>query len=110
MDQFRGRAGFGDTVLVFDIDQRHHATYIFGRIGDVDAVYADWDGAKAEPLSRLTRKCADSLDLPPGSMAPKVEAALRFAENTGRPAVVGSLDEAAGLLSGACGTRFGCGS
>ena len=37
-------------------------------------------------------------------MGPKVEAAARFAERTGRRAAIGSLDEAALLLDGIHGT------
>jgi carbamate kinase len=37
-------------------------------------------------------------------MAPKVEAACRFAEATGRPAAIGRLDDAIALLAGTAGT------
>ena len=37
-------------------------------------------------------------------MGPKVEAASRFAEQTGRAAAIGALDEAALLLDGVHGT------
>jgi hypothetical protein len=37
-------------------------------------------------------------------MGPKVEAAARFAEQTGRAAAIGALDEAALLLDGIHGT------
>jgi carbamate kinase len=39
-----------------------------------------------------------------GTMAPKVEAACRFVETTGRRAAIGSLREAAALLRGDAGT------
>jgi carbamate kinase len=39
-----------------------------------------------------------------GSMGPKVEAAARFAEQTGHAAAIGALDEAALLLHGIRGT------
>jgi len=38
-------------------------------------------------------------------MAPKVEAACRFAEATGRPAMIGSLDDAGRVARGEAGTR-----
>ena len=37
-------------------------------------------------------------------MAPKVEAACRFVERTGRVAAIGALDAAARLLDGTVGT------
>ncbi len=41
---------------------------------------------------------------PPGSMGPKVEAAARFALETGRPASIGSLEEAYKVYKGEAGT------
>ncbi|BAA80978.1 carbamate kinase [Aeropyrum pernix K1] len=41
---------------------------------------------------------------PPGSMGPKVEAAISFVERTGKPAVIGSLEEARQVLSLQAGT------
>ncbi len=73
---------------------------------DVDAVHAGWGSGHARALATLDSEEAAELDLPAGSMGPKVEAALGFAERTGRPAVIGSLDGAAGLLTGERGTRI----
>jgi carbamate kinase len=39
-------------------------------------------------------------------MAPKVEAACRFVEATGKRAVIGTLDDAQGLLAGTSGTTI----
>ncbi|BAN90705.1 carbamate kinase [Aeropyrum camini] len=41
---------------------------------------------------------------PPGSMGPKVEAAISFVESTGKPAVIGSLEEARRVLTLEAGT------
>ncbi len=46
------------------------------------------------------------LDLAAGSMGPKVEAALRFVEATGRHAMIGHLQDAAAILDGNVGTRI----
>lgn len=40
----------------------------------------------------------------PGSMGPKVAAAIEFATNTGRPAAIGALADAAAVVNGAAGT------
>jgi carbamate kinase len=37
-------------------------------------------------------------------MGPKIDAACRFAEATGRPAAIGKLADAQGLLAGTAGT------
>ncbi len=41
---------------------------------------------------------------PPGSIGPKVLAAIRFVESTGRAAAIGSLDRAPDVISGSAGT------
>jgi carbamate kinase len=71
---------------------------------DVDAVYRGWGTADAAPIRRATVAEMRALDLAAGSMAPKVEAACRFAERTGRPAAIGALEQAADLLAGTAGT------
>ena len=43
---------------------------------------------------------------PPGSMGPKVEAAIRFLEAGGERATIASLDSAAAALAGRSGTRI----
>ena len=71
---------------------------------DVDGVYLDW----GTPDSRLIRRAhPDQLeprDFAAGSMGPKVTAAVQFARATGGRAVIGSLDDIDGLLSGTSGT------
>ena len=54
---------------------------------------------RADHSRSLTRR-----GVPAGSMGPKVEAACRFVEATGKPAMIGSLDEAGDLLRGKRGT------
>lgn len=72
---------------------------------DVDAVYRNWGGGDARAMASLERTDVAQLGLPAGSMAPKVEAALRFAEASGRPAIIGSLRDATAMLDGEAGTR-----
>ncbi|UCH73369.1 MAG: carbamate kinase [Rhodospirillales bacterium] len=72
---------------------------------DVNAVYADWDGARARPLSAVTTVIIRNYTFAPGTMGPKVEAAIGFAEATGRMAGIGRLQDAAAILRGAAGTR-----
>jgi len=72
---------------------------------DVDGIYADWGGPGERVLDLVTPDELDALDLAAGSMGPKVRAAARFVRNTGRPAVIGSLDELVSLVAGSAGTR-----
>jgi carbamate kinase len=43
---------------------------------------------------------------PPGSMGPKVRAALEFTRATGHPAAIGSIGQIAQILRGRSGTRI----
>jgi carbamate kinase len=76
---------------------------------DVEGVYLDW----ATPAARLIRHAGagalDASDFAPGSMGPKVEAAAEFTAETGRPASIGRLEDAALILSGRAGTTIGAG-
>ncbi|HUB71267.1 MAG TPA: carbamate kinase [Acidimicrobiales bacterium] len=71
---------------------------------DVANVEVGFGTPAARPIGRTTPEALRAESFPPGSMGPKVEAACRFVEGTGKPAMIGSLDEAGDLLSGARGT------
>jgi carbamate kinase len=71
---------------------------------DVDAVYAAYGTPEARPIRRATPAELRALDLPAGSMGPKVEAVCRFVESGGRLAAIGSLADAEALLAGEAGT------
>jgi carbamate kinase len=72
---------------------------------DVDGVYTDWGTARQARLGRVTPEELAVLDLPPGSMGPKVHAACGFAQSTGNEAVIGSLTDIAEIVAGDAGTR-----
>ena len=72
---------------------------------DVDGVYLDWGTAKQSKVGAVTPGEIEGLDLPAGSMGPKVQAACEFARNTGGEAVIGSLADIADIVQGAAGTR-----
>jgi carbamate kinase len=76
---------------------------------DVNGVAVDHGGPGERWLDRVEpaelRDLAARGTFGVGSMAPKVEAALRFVEATGNPATIGPLDRAADALHGRCGTR-----
>ena len=71
---------------------------------DVDGVYRDWDGERQDRIERATPEALLDLALPEGSMGPKVEAACAFVQATGRPAVIGALQDLEALLDGRAGT------
>jgi carbamate kinase len=73
---------------------------------DVDGVYLDWGLASARLIKRAGLRALDPADFAPGSMRPKLDAAIGFTAETGRPASIGRLDEATRVLAGAGGTRI----
>lgn len=72
---------------------------------DVEAVYRGFGTADAAPIRTLTPAEARVLDLPAGSMGPKVTAGCDFAP-TGGFTGIGRLDEAVAILEGKAGTRI----
>nr|WP_092839013.1 carbamate kinase [Roseovarius lutimaris] len=71
---------------------------------DVEAVFSDFGTDQAMPVARLTPQEADKLDLPEGSMKPKVAAAANFVRAGGKLAGIGRLEDAILILNGTAGT------
>jgi carbamate kinase len=71
---------------------------------DVDGVYDGWGTADQRRLDRLTPDELRDRNFAAGSMGPKVEAAVRFVEATGRPAAIGSLKDIEQIVDGRAGT------
>jgi carbamate kinase len=93
-----------DKDLTASLLARALAADAFIILTDVPAVEAAHGTPAAHPI-----RCAKVAELramafPAGSMGPKVEAACRFVEETGRHAAIGRLADAAALLDGTAGT------
>jgi carbamate kinase len=71
---------------------------------DVPAVWTKWPMSAGRPLGHVTPTALRTFAFDPGSMAPKVEAACRFAERTGHIAGIGAIDQAEAILAGNAGT------
>lgn len=71
---------------------------------DVDAVYEGWGTPTQRAVGATTVADLRSLDLPTGSMGPKVEAICRFVEAGGRLGAIGALADAARIVQGRAGT------
>jgi len=72
---------------------------------DVDAVYRDFGTPTAAPVRNIAPDQARMLDVPAGSMGPKVTAACDFAE-TGGISGIGRLEDALAIIDGRAGTRI----
>jgi carbamate kinase len=96
------------------IDKDLSAALLAGLLGadtlamltDVDAVVEGWGTPDAHPIARARPEELRRMHFASGSMAPKIEAACRFAEKTGGTAAIGSLAELAALVDGRAGTTI----
>ncbi|ABM80141.1 carbamate kinase [Hyperthermus butylicus] len=79
---------------------------------DVDYVYLNYGKPNQQPLKLLkaseARRLLEEGHFPPGSMGPKVQAAIEFVEAMGEGyfAAIGSLDNALAVARGEKGTRI----
>ena len=73
---------------------------------DVAAVMDHYGTPDQVPLRSLTLEQVSERRFPAGSMGPKIEACAQFVRQTGRPATIGSLGDAAALLAGTAGTTL----
>ncbi|MGE0766485.1 MAG: carbamate kinase [Hyphomicrobiaceae bacterium] len=97
------------------IDKDHASALLAREVGadclllltDVDNVYLGWRTARPQAIASAGPNDLDPREFEPGSMRPKIEAALEFAQRTGRRAAIGQLEDAEALLKGAAGTSFG---
>ena len=72
---------------------------------DEPGVYRDWGTERQTLLGRVTPTELRGHQFAEGSMAPKVDAAARFVEATGRRAAIGCLSEIANIVAGTAGTN-----
>ena len=77
---------------------------------DVDAVYVDWGTPDARGIAEATPDKLKGCDFAPGSMGPKVEAAVEFVETTGARAFIGGLSDLARIREGTAGTSIAPGA
>ncbi len=76
---------------------------------DVEAVFEDWGKPSQHAVGQVRPQDLDPRRFASGSMRPKLEAAIGFANETGRPAAIGSLERAEDIVKGLSGTRISVG-
>jgi carbamate kinase len=94
-----------DKDLASQLLAREVGADLFVMATDVDGVYTGWGTPEQRRLKRVTPNELRKLAFAAGSMAPKVEAAIRFVEGTGKQAAIGSLAEIEAIVDGNAGTR-----
>jgi len=96
------------------IDKDHSAALLARELGadalllltDVPYVERNHGTRLAHPIHEASVRELDLTDFADGSMRPKVEAACRFATETGKIAAIGALADAVAILEGRAGTRI----
>ena len=77
---------------------------------DVDCVFLNYGRRTQRPISRMSVREAERWLLkgqfPPGSMGPKVSAAVEFVRSTGHDVIITSLRRCVSAMSGRGGTRI----
>ena len=73
---------------------------------DVNAAFVDWGKPTQKAIAQAHPDEMEKLGFAAGSMGPKVQAACTFARNTGKVAVIGSLEDIEGIVNGNAGTRI----
>jgi len=72
---------------------------------DVDGVYEKWGTAEQRRIDRATPERLHGAAFAAGSMGPKVAAAVRFVERTGKRAAICGLTDIAAAVRGDAGTQ-----
>jgi len=94
-----------DKDLAGELLAREVDADLFVMATDVDGVYAGWGTPEQRRIERASPPELRTAEFAAGSMGPKVAAAVRFVERTGRRAAIGGLADIAAVVEGAAGTQ-----
>ena len=94
-----------DKDLASELLARGVQADLFMMATDVDGVYVDWGTPTQRRLDRVTAGELRALSFASGSMGPKVNAAIRFVERTGKRAAIGGLNDIEKVVEGVAGTQ-----
>jgi carbamate kinase len=93
-----------DKDLATELLARELQADFFVMLTDTNAVYIDWGKPTQRQIQRASPAALRAMSFAAGSMGPKVEAACRFVNATGRLAAIGALAELNQILAGKAGT------
>jgi carbamate kinase len=94
-----------DKDLASELLAREVDADLFLMATDVEGVFADWGTPQQRLLELVTADELREMPFATGSMGPKVAAAVRFVERTGRRAVIGALEHIEAIVEGRAGTQ-----
>jgi len=94
-----------DKDLASELLAREVEADLYVMATDVDGVYVDWGTPDQRRLERVTVDELRAGEFAAGSMGPKVAAAIRFVERTGKRAAIGGLADIEKIVDGSAGTQ-----
>ncbi len=94
-----------DKDLASELLAREVGADLFLMATDVEGVYVDWGTPQQRLLELVTVDELHELAFAAGSMGPKVAAAARFVQRTGRRAAIGALEHIEAIVDGRAGTQ-----
>jgi len=95
-----------DQDLAWEALARELAADVFVMLTDAEAVYLNWGRPTQSANRRASPGSLAAFSFAAGSMGPKVHAACRFTEATGRRAAIGALPDLVRMLAGTAGTTI----
>jgi carbamate kinase len=94
-----------DKDLASELLAREVDADLFVMATDVDGVYESWGTPEQRRIERVTAAELRERPFAAGSMGPKVAAAVRFVERTGKRAAIGALGDIEAIVDGVAGTQ-----
>jgi carbamate kinase len=94
-----------DKDLASELLARDVEADLFVMVTDVEGVFVDWGTPRQRMLERVTPNELHARAFAAGSMGPKVSAAARFVEHTGKRAAIGGLADIEAIVEGTAGTQ-----
>jgi carbamate kinase len=95
-----------DKDLCSELLARELDADLFVMLTDAEAVYLDWGTPTQRAIRRANPAALTDIGFAAGSMGPKVDAACRFAQETGKKAAIGALADLAQIIAGEAGTTI----
>jgi carbamate kinase len=93
-----------DKDLASELLARDVGADLFVMLTDADAVFLDWGKPEQRAIHEASPEALRQFPFAAGSMDPKVDAACRFAEATGKTAAIGALADLPAIIRGEKGT------
>jgi carbamate kinase len=94
-----------DKDLATELLAREVGADLFLMATDVEGVFADWGTPEQRRIERISPEEIRASSFAAGSMGPKVDAAARFVERTGKRAAIGALEQIEAIVEGRAGTQ-----